>query len=512
MGEVALDVFRGAGGWSVAARRLGIFDYGVELMPEANRTAERAGFVTFQRNVWKLTPERLKPLEGRVTGGILSPPCQTFSPAGNGSGRKAFDDVIAAIDDCSWTDIDRLRKLGHAVKDMRTALVLFPLYVAYHLRPRWLCLEQVPTVLPVWVAIGDALEAMGYRVWVGKLYAEQFGVPQTRTRAILIASLESTPVPPTPTHSRYYSHDPTRLDPGVLKWVSMAEALGWGLGARPSPTVTGGGTDTGGAEPIAHLGRYLPKQESNYSAPSEYPGQTAEERGLGERNADQPSFAVTSKGFRWAMPNSDRTEFDPTERPAPTVTGKLGTQGFRAVVRSTRGEPKDDPRNGHHTFDPAERPAHTVTTKVGDWEVRLESADGWVFNGGGRPNSPERPVDTPAPTVYFGHRCNNVEWIWRGEGEAPDPPEWALDRPATTVVGSWHPELVTSPGWRPDAEHPRYKAPGSVRVSVQEAAILQSFSPDYPWQGNKGKQYLQVGNAIPPLLAEAILRQVTQTG
>ena len=33
----------------------------------------------------------------------------------------------------------------------------------------------------------------------------------------------------------------------------MAEALGWGLAERPSPTVTGGGTETGGAEPIAKL-------------------------------------------------------------------------------------------------------------------------------------------------------------------------------------------------------------------------------------------------------------------
>ncbi len=48
----------------------------------------------------------------------------------------------------------------------------------------------------------------------------------------------------------------------------------------------------------------------------------------------------------------------------------------------------------------------------------------------------------------------------------------------------------------------------SVRITVEEAALLQGFPADYPWQGNKGQRYQQVGNAVPPPLARAILAEL----
>ena len=45
-------------------------------------------------------------------------------------------------------------------------------------------------------------------------------------------------------------------------------------------------------------------------------------------------------------------------------------------------------------------------------------------------------------------------------------------------------------------------------VTVKDAAVLQSFPADYPWRGRQAQKYKQIGNAVPPLMAAAVLRQV----
>lgn len=48
-------------------------------------------------------------------------------------------------------------------------------------------------------------------------------------------------------------------------------------------------------------------------------------------------------------------------------------------------------------------------------------------------------------------------------------------------------------------------APAPIKITAQEAGVLQSFPADYPWQGNKGQTFSQIGNAVPPRLAAHLL-------
>lgn len=332
----ATELFAGPGGWDVGAADLGLSILGIEWDQAACDTRRAANLPTIQGDVRDYGPGttffRHLMRRGGTEGFIASPPCQTFSMAGSGSGRKNLDLVLAAVDAVGYG-----HATDHAWEDDRTSLVVEPLrwILAAHAAGKpfqWIALEQVPTVLPVWERYAEHLARLGYSVETAILNAEQYGVPQTRRRAVLVARHDDDVSLPVPTHSRYHSRDPQRLDEGVEKWVTMAESLGWGLKQRPSYTVCAGGARTGGAEPFtkqpreamirASLDSSQWAMRSNYSGPPSATKRTAAERGRGMRPLDAPAFAVTSKTFDFQGPDSARVR--------PTVPEVAMLQTFPA--------------------------------------------------------------------------------------------------------------------------------------------------------------------------------------
>lgn len=471
-------------------------------MPEAVATREAAGLRTAYGDVWDglLDPSLVPEYEL----GIASPPCQTFSAAGNGSGRRALDDVLRMIDEGAHKlPGDGLRKAVEAAgMDERTGLVLAPLAYFWRDRPAFIALEQVPAVLPVWAAYAEVLEEIGYSVAYANLQAEQYGVPQTRKRAILVARRDGAEVSlPTPTHSRYYSRDPKRLDEGVLPWVSMAEALGMGLLSRPSPTVTGGGTETGGAEPIAKLRRYTDtddwKLRSNY-------GTNGDPAKRGEREAAEPAPTITSKASRMLKVESEKTYVNgnrpnsarrPVSAPAPTVH-------FGERANEVTWQEGERPQGWGLT----ERPAVAVGNAVGRGLIGgsgakagiVEAIEGGRFidspHGDGSSYAEKTRITVEEAAILqsfppYSLREEVEEWRWK-------------DAPATTVAGD---PRITS------REHHSHGEQNSTSLRLEEGEMveLQTFQRPFPFQGTKTKRYLQIGNAIPPLLAEAILATLT---
>jgi DNA (cytosine-5)-methyltransferase 1 len=151
--------------------------------------------------------------------------------------------------------------------DERTRLVLEPLrwvLEAYRSGDAFdsVVLEQVPAVLPVWQTIRRVLIDIGYQCECDILRTEQFGVPQTRRRAILIARRNAHAALPTPTH-RVFRQGVARDDgdPALLPWRTMDESLD-----RTGPFTVISNYGTGG-----------------------------DPRKRGRRRSDQPSATVTGK-------------------------------------------------------------------------------------------------------------------------------------------------------------------------------------------------------------------------
>jgi len=288
-----VDLFAGPGGWDEGAAIIGVTNtYGLEFEANACRTAEAAGHARMLGDLSAVDPTDYRP----AVGLIASPPCQAWSRAGKQQAyldRDACHDLVWAYAHGVGADI-----IDHEWHDPRSRLVAEPMRWIVGLEPEWLVLEEVPTVLDLWQSYARELDRLGYSTWTGVLNAADYGVPQTRKRAILIASRLRPVGRPEPTHSkdgclltepwRTMEHvapegvdafAATNIRPNTAvrkvtesaptlafgherpRWITMAEALGWGMTTRPSLTVTGGGGDTGGAEPFGNQARQRMKRE-----------------------------------------------------------------------------------------------------------------------------------------------------------------------------------------------------------------------------------------------------------
>ncbi|MFJ2114581.1 DNA cytosine methyltransferase [Streptomyces sp. NPDC087850] len=343
MRDLVVDLFAGPGGWSHALHVLGVRDVGLEWDEWACKTRARAGQLTIRTDV-AMYPAW--PLVGRTRGFIASPPCQAWSMAGKRLGLLDQPLVHQAVADLA-AGRDTRAKLLAACADPRSLLAAEPMRYLHTLHqagePEWIAMEEVPDVLPLWRQYAVILRTWGFSVWTGILNAADYGVPQTRRRAILLASRSRTAEPPPPTHAQ--TAEPESLfGPGREQWVSMAEALGWGATDRPVPTVCAGGGPGGGPEPFPSGARKTltdARDRGTWKPPSP--------RSAPRRTRSRPSpagtHACTCENHPWAWSLRSNNQANATIRSVEEPAGTLFF-GHRANECMWVAEPSAAPPAG----------------------------------------------------------------------------------------------------------------------------------------------------------------------
>ena len=170
---LALSLFSGAGGLDIGVDAAGFNTIGaIELDPHCAATL-RQNFrrkAVWQVDIRALDPERAADALGFRVGELSllygGPPCQPFSQIGR---RKGLNDP-------------------------RGQLAFEMVRFAEAMRPAFVLIEQVPKFLDTPVAEGTTVvdelaqnfRAIGYNLYAQTMNAVDFGVPQTRKRAVIV--------------------------------------------------------------------------------------------------------------------------------------------------------------------------------------------------------------------------------------------------------------------------------------------------------------------------------------
>jgi DNA (cytosine-5)-methyltransferase 1 len=171
------------------------------------------------------------------------------------------------------------------------------------------------------------------------------------------------------------------------------------------------------------------------------------------------------------------------------------------------------PEPTHRSFHPRRHKVPADEVDLPSW-VSMAEALGWGSepatlrsnhtSSGRIPGGAPRSLDRPSFTLIGSSYTWKIERGVREEDVRPRP-GWARQRPATTVLGE---PRVFGPGCWPRNGHPAERVRReTVRVTVEQASILQGFRHDHPWQGPRTARFRQIGNAVCPPVAKAVLAE-----
>jgi DNA (cytosine-5)-methyltransferase 1 len=458
----ALDLFAGCGGLSLGASIAGCEVVGaVEVDPIAARTHA----LNFHSpSTSKLFPAhaRARDITRTSAGELLG----EIAPASVAIRREV--DVLIGGPPCqAFARVGRakLREVmehpAAFLKDPRSGLYSDYLRFVSDLLPLALVIENVPDVLNyggmnVFQTISEALSDLNYECRYGLLNAAHYGVPQMRTRCFLVGihrDLDCVPAMPAPSHVH-------QLPVGYKGSVEVA---------------------------LKHIN---PLFDKHY---------------------------VSAPGA--------------TRRSDPAVTAKEAIGDLPAITDHLGGKWRKTPQR-LNTPIPMASPAHsTFAAKMREWDG-FES-DGFVYDHAIRflPRDYKifarmLPGDQypQAHSLAIKMRDEAIQSLRRSSGKQVRKDSRTYIEVTKEYVPPYDPGKFPNKWRKMEADHPartimahigkdsyshiHYDSEQARTISVREAARLQSFPDGFRFSGTMNPAFRQIGNAVPPLLAHAVISQL----
>ncbi|HLD90789.1 MAG TPA: DNA cytosine methyltransferase [Patescibacteria group bacterium] len=482
---VSVDLFAGGGGASEGIRRATGHApiVAINHNPAAieMHRANHPGTLHLLESVWEVSPSATV-RRGEVDLLWLSPDCTHFSRAKGGAPKR--DREIRSL---AWVGVEWARTV----------------------RPRVICLENVGEFVtwgpldaddkPIPERKGETfrafvgrLEMLGYRVEWRVLCAADYGAPTSRRRLFLVARCDGEAIVwPAPTHG------PGRPSP----WRTAAECIDWSI---PCPSIFER------KKPLAEATqRRIAEGVRRYVlSGSPYIVQTGHQSSDGGkvRGIDEPLSTVVTKAEHLLVSpalarvgngerKGQRPRAEDIQQALTTVTGTHR----HALVAAFLAK-----HNGGATGQPLDTPAHTIAGNInrGPVAVFLDKMHGSARAG--------IPLDQPAPTITAGgergggHAALVAAFLLRYYSQGG---QWgAVGEPMHTIVSKARMGLVTV-----DLAGEEYALVDiGMRMLQPRELLAAQFSPEvaegYVLTGTKSQQVARIGNSVPPLVVEAIVR------
>lgn len=454
----ALELCSGCGGMS-----LGMQAAGFELLGhiEFDETAAASYALNFKPPV-----EEKKSAWALARDMVASDPATLASEIGlEGSAVEQFDVLAAGLPCQAFARIGRskLRSVtgddDAYVNDPRAKLYQRFLQYVEAVQPVAILIENVPDILNhgghnVPEEICETLEKLGYSARYTLLNAAYYGVPQMRERLFLVAidsSLGLVPGFPEPSHA-------AKLPSGYesARTVALKHVPAEGSRFAPIPQARRGLPKAVSVK--AALGD-LPRITEHFSAPTEMRRRKLTDR-LPYRSTSLSDYAEKMRA--WPGHQSSRADTD-------GHMVRITPRDFEIFRRMKHGG--DYPH------------AHAVAEEI--FAEQLEALAKRPREGSAKWASLRAKYVPPYDPSKFPNK-------W-----------WKLNyaMPSRTLTAHMGKDTYSHIHW--DSAQKR-------TISVREAARLQSFPDTFRFSGAMNAAFRQIGNAVPPLLAEAVAKRLKQ--